>query len=208
MRLVGTAPPTEPAVPEYVAREHVDLATGVAEECPHAVCHPQERPLARQAGLLPVGVRNDEEQMLRVLGKVCFPDVLEVVVVGHRAASLDLRDDPLAWADPVEEVRPGPWHDAVLGGQQHLFVEPETILEDRGHDRLHRGTAGTVDMSQVDRCGLELEGGAQSFRQLINSADGGQVMALETGTLHALVFDRHGAWAWQVTMREANSRQL
>ena len=46
--------------------------------------------------------------MLSVLGYMRLPNVFEVMVVGHGAASLDLRDHPLARADPVVEVWSGP----------------------------------------------------------------------------------------------------
>ena len=70
--------------------------------------------LASRAGLRPVSVRNDQEEMLRIGRDVGLPKVLEVVVVRRRPTSLYLGEDPATRAEPIVEVGAGCGDEAVL----------------------------------------------------------------------------------------------
>ena len=81
------------AVAEDVDADDVDLASRITEERSEAADDAGVGVLPGGAGLVPVRVRHDEEEVLRVGRDVGLPEVLEVVVVGRGAAPLDLGDD-------------------------------------------------------------------------------------------------------------------
>jgi hypothetical protein len=86
----------------------------------------------RRVGLVPVGVRHDQEEVLGAGRDVGLPQVLEVVVVGRGAAALDLRDDAAARGEGVAEVR--------SAAARASSTTPEPTTTTSGPSGIHDGT--------------------------------------------------------------------
>jgi len=146
-----------PAVAEDMEADDVDLASGIAEERSQAKQDPGVGVLACSAGLVPVGVRDNEEQVLGIRSDVRLPEVLEVVVVRRGATALDLGDDAAARSEAVDEIRPCVGDEAVAGGEYDFLAETEVFPQEAGDDRLDCAALSAVDVDEVDLTGVGLQ---------------------------------------------------
>src|SRR5450830_1462270 len=145
------------AVAEDVDADDVDLTSRITEERAEADEDPGVGVFASGAGLVPVGVGDDEEEVLGVGGDVGLPEVLEVVVVGRGPAALDLGDDPAAGAQAVDEVGARMGDESVAGCQDDFLAEPEVFPQQGGDDRLDGAALRAVDVDEVDLGGAAVE---------------------------------------------------
>lgn len=159
-----------PAVAEDVEADHVDLAARVSEEGAEPGQHPVERPLPGRAGLVPVGVGDDQEEVLGVRSDVRLPDVLEVMVVGGGAATLDLGDDSAPGAQGVDEVGPCLGDKPVARGEDHLLPEAQVLAEHGRDDRLDRARLCAVDVDEVDLSSAGVQVRTELAGQVIDPA--------------------------------------
>lgn len=112
------------AVSEQVQAQHVDLATGVAEEGAEPPRNPREGPLSREPSFVPIGSWDHEKQVLGISGDVRLPQVFKVVVVGSRPPTLDFGEDPATRPERVVKVRPGTRNETNSGGMTRSSVNP------------------------------------------------------------------------------------
>jgi hypothetical protein len=143
--------------------DDVDLTAGIAEEGAEATSDDAERAFAGAAIWLPVVHRNDEEQVVCIGGDVRLPEILKVVIVGRRASSLDLGEDPASAIEPEEEVRASLGDETVLRGQDDFFTETQLVVKHLGDELLNRRALRVEDVRRgnlfaivVDRLGEAL----------------------------------------------------
>lgn len=81
--------------------QDVNLAALIPEKRAKTLHHPEERLVTGRTVWLPVRQGNHKKQVLRIQRHVRLPEVLEVVVVQRRPATLDLGED----ATPVVQTK-------------------------------------------------------------------------------------------------------
>ena len=96
--------------------------------------------------------------MLSVGRDVRLPEVLEVMVVGGRPASLHFGEDAATGFEVKDEVRADLCRQPDLASESHLLVEAELFAQQPSHDPLDIPTLGTMNMDDfaVRRCAFEM----------------------------------------------------
>lgn len=154
--------------------ENVNLSSRFPEESTQASGHNTERSLSRRAVRLPIVVRDDQEQVMRICGDVRLPQVLEIVIVGRRPTPFDLSQDASSLSDREEEIRACLCDQSALRGEHHLRAEPQVLAQERcevildrfarravhvesrklnlrGCDVFHESLRQTIDVGQLGR---------------------------------------------------------
>lgn len=138
------------SVSEYVQTDDIHFATGIAEEGCEATAHPAEWLLARRTVLGPIRVGDDQEEMLGVSADMCFPEVLDVVIVIDSSTPLYLSEDSAAQPNWVVEVWSGPCHDPHVSGEEDLLLESELVPEQFRDDGLDGTALRPMDVRFLD----------------------------------------------------------
>lgn len=143
------------SVAEYVQADDIHFAAGIPEEGCEPATHPAKWLLTRRTVLGPIGIGDDQEEMLGVSADMGFPKVLDVVIVVDRATPLHFSEDSPARPNWVVEVRSGSCHDPHVSGKEDLFLEPELSLKQFRDDGLDRTTLSPMNVRFLD-CRLVL----------------------------------------------------
>ena len=110
-----------------------------------------------------------------------FPDVLQVVVVGRRAASPHPGDDPPTRSETEEEVRSCLGDESCLRSQHDLLSEPELGSEQHREVILKRLASRTVDMEGSDLIASRLNVVDQPESEAIDGDDLFQMLRRDGG---------------------------
>jgi len=113
------------SIAEYVQADDIYFATGIPEEGCEPATHPAEWLLTRRTVLGPIGIGDDQEEMLGISTDMGFPKVLNVVIVVDSSTPLYLSEDSPTRPNWVVEVRSGSRHDPHVSGEEDLLLEPE-----------------------------------------------------------------------------------
>ena len=106
--------------------------------------------------------------MVGVGREVGFPKVFEIVIVGCRSATLDLRDDTPSWTKAKEEVWSCLSDETALRCKDHLLPEAHLEMQELGEVSLHGRALGSVDVNASDLVASVIDVFQKPPGQLIN----------------------------------------
>ena len=189
--------------------DDIHFATGIAEERREAAANPAEWLLARRTVLGPVRIGNDQEEMLGVSADMCFPKVLDVVIVVDSSTPLHLSEDPAAQTNWVVEVWSGSRHDPHVSGEENLLLESELVPEQCRDDGLDGTALRPMDVRFLDFRLMLLQVANEILSKAVNHNEVGGLLLREVPSDASLDVDGHtmqlGSSVWNKLAGDSTS---